>query len=193
MTTDRSVESHRRMADQAYELKKKYSQTFGMSKKKFIELYEMGEVQLSTVYENLFVAASNYMGDTIIKVSVDRYDFMRVSRNGFRQPIGDMKTTTVQKHSRNKNWSYRINNVYNKLGNIFIVGYDRHHDKFHYFSIPYWVNKPKTFMEIPINFETGEPSETGKYSVFECASFEDMVRTRFINPRKIAKVWRISR
>lgn len=189
MTTDRSVESHRRMADLAYDLKRTYSQTFGLSRQKFLQLYELGEVQLSTVFENLFVAARNHLGRPTVKVSVDQYDFMTIDPLGRRRPLGDMKTSTVQKHSRNKNWSYRIANIKNKLGVIFIVGYDKNHDIFHYFAIPDWVKKPE-ILEIPVDIETGTPSKSSKYSVFQCASFEDMLSSNYIDIAKIGKVWK---
>jgi len=49
-TTDQWRIAQRPLAEFSYELKKKYNQTFGTSYESFMNFYDLGEVQLSSVF-----------------------------------------------------------------------------------------------------------------------------------------------
>ena len=110
-TTDNELIVQRPLAEFAYDLKAKYNQTHGMSKADFMSYYDTGEIQLSSVYENLFVAVNNALGGDVTKVSDHYSDFS----NG-----GDMKISNLQQNSDRTR--YDIRSVANKTGMIYFVG-----------------------------------------------------------------------
>ena len=59
-STDYEIEAHRNLAQYAYDLKQKYGMTYGNSRENFMQLYDAGEVALSTVFENLFVQVCHH-------------------------------------------------------------------------------------------------------------------------------------
>ena len=55
-TSDVMNVAQRRLAEHAFDLKRKYGETYDMTKPQFLRLYDAGEIQLSSVFENLLVA-----------------------------------------------------------------------------------------------------------------------------------------
>ena len=152
-TTDQWRIAQRPLAEYAYSLKEKYNQTFGISYDAFMNLYELGEVQLSSVFENLLVATRNHHGRLTRKVAGDRYDFVRVDSLGRETPLGDMKTGVLQKDDsiRTKR-RYVIAGVENKIGKIYIIGWN-------------WITKKPNFFCIPPNSNGGHPKSGYKIIV----------------------------
>jgi hypothetical protein len=176
-TTDQWRIAQRPLADYAYSLKEKYNQTFGISREAFIELYELGEVQLSSVFENLFVATRNKLGKPTRKVAGDRYDFVRIDRMNRATPLGDMKTTVLQKDdTRYTARRYVVASVEKKVGKIYIVGWNWMTNNPNFFCIPPDIGggHPKAGYKIPVNPTTGERS--GGWYNDNCAyrTWEDM-------------------
>jgi hypothetical protein len=118
-TTDQWRIAQRPLAEYAYGLKQQYNMTLGQTREQFLAAYELGEVQLSSVYENLLVATRNRHGHPTRKVAGDRYDFVRVDTMGRETPLGDMKTGVLQKDdSVSTRRRYVIASVENKLGKM---------------------------------------------------------------------------
>jgi len=172
-TSDVMNVAQRRLAEHAFDLKRKYGETYDMTKPQFLRLYNAGEIQLSSVFENLLVAARNVHGLLTERASAEGYDFVKVNKRKQISPLGDMKTCTLGKDGIYRRFVVR--NVYAKVGWIYIVGYNWMTDGFNYFAIPPEVKKPKSFMVIGVNRETGAVAN-GIYSSYECASFEDMIK-----------------
>ena len=95
MTTDRMIDAQRALAELAWQLNKEVRSN-KLSKRLWMEMYNVGEIQLSSVFENLFVKTRNWMNLKTERASVDGYDFVKVCGNK-RIPLGDMKTTTLQR------------------------------------------------------------------------------------------------
>jgi hypothetical protein len=160
-TTDQWREAQRPLADYAYTLKEKYKQTFGISRAEFLALYDLGEVQLSSVFENLLVKTRNDLGLKTRKVAGDRYDFVRVDSLGRETPIGDMKTGVLQKDGDKRR--FVIASVEKKLGKIYIVTWNWMTKKPNFFCIPpdQFGGHPKAGYKIMVHPVTGE--RTGGY------------------------------
>lgn len=171
-TSDVMNHAQRRMAEHAFDLKKMYNQTFGMSKKQFMTLYDEGEIQLSSVFENLLVAARNHFKLPTRKVSAEGYDFVKIIGKK-EKPLGDMKTVTLQKDGKYRR--FMVRNVADKQGYIYVVGYNWITDSFNYFAIPPKVDKPKTFMVLGIDRDTGEVLQN-KYGKYAVDSFEKLAK-----------------
>lgn len=173
-TTDRCIEAQRPLAEHAWDLREKYDLNRGMNKEEFMHWYDLGEIQLSTVYENLFVVTRNKLGKPTLKESADRYDFVRLNpkRNTI---LGDMKTTVLQKDGDKRR--YIVSSVENKIGNIYVVAWNWMTEKVNYFSIPPDDNKrhPKAGYKIMVCPKTGV--RTGGWYNNNCAydTWEDMV------------------
>jgi hypothetical protein len=162
-TTDYESEIQRPLAEFAYELKKKYRLTQGMSKKQFMSLYDIGEVTLSTVFENLTVAIRNYYGKPTAKVSEHSRDF---SNNG------DMKIGVLKKDGDFRR--YVISSVENKIGTIYFVGWNWITNRPNFFAIPKEVyGSPKRGIKIPVCKATGKRTG-GNYNVFAHETYESM-------------------
>lgn len=163
------------MAEFAYSLKKKYNSTNGLSKKTFMKLHELGEVELSTVYENLFVITRNALGYPTKKVSVDRYDFVKEFPTQTRV-LGDMKITTLCKNGDKRR--FVVQGVENKIGNIYVVGWNWMTEEINFFAIPpdEYKEHPRCGYKIPVCPVTGKRTN-GWYNK-NCAydTWEDMVR-----------------
>jgi hypothetical protein len=174
-TTDIAIAAHRPLAEHAWHLRQKYNLNRGMSKKTFMDWYELGELQLSTVYENLFVATRNCLGKPTIKESADRYDFVKIFPTQ-RRILGDMKLGTVQKSLDSRR--FQISSVHNKIGNIYIVGWNGIAEEVCYFAIPpdNFGEHPKAGYKIPVHPVTGE--RTGGWYNDNCAydTWEEMVQ-----------------
>lgn len=174
-TTDICLSVQRPLAEFAYTLKKKYKQTNGLSFKKFMTLYDLGEIQLSTVFENLFVVTRNKLGKPTRKDSADGYDFVKVFTNRVRV-LGDMKTGVLKKDGYKRR--YVIASVENKIGNIYIVGWNWMTNKPNFFAIPpdEFGGHPKAGYKIPVCPKTGDRT-SGWYND-NCAydTWEEMVQ-----------------
>lgn len=166
-TTDQWRIAQRPLAEYAYTLKQKYDQTFGISRDEFLALYEMGEVQLSSVFENLLVRTRNELGLRTKKVAGDRYDFVRIDKLGRETPLGDMKTGVLQKNGEFRR--FVIDGVANKIGKIYIVTWNWLNKKPNFFCIPpdQLGEHPARGYKIPVHPITGE--RTGGWYNDNCA------------------------
>ena len=155
-TTDQWRIAQRPLAEYAYGLKQQYNMTLGQTKEQFLAAYELGEVQLSSVYENLLVATRNRHGHPTRKVAGDRYDFVRVDSRGRETPLGDFKTTVLQKDYNKRR--FVIGSVENKLGKIYNVSWNWMTNKPNFFCIPpdEYGCHPKAGYKIMVHPETGE-------------------------------------
>lgn len=163
-TTDVWRNAQRPLANYAYSLKEKYGQDFGMTKEQFLKLYDLGEVQLSSVFENLLVETRNRLGKPTRKVAGDRYDFVRVDSLGRETPLGDMKTGVLQKDGTKRR--FVIGGVAGKEGKIYICAWNWMTDKPNFFCIPpnTWGNHPDRGYKIMVHPETGERTK-GYYNL----------------------------
>jgi hypothetical protein len=173
-TTDQCVEAQRPLAELAWSLREKYKLNRGMNKNEFLIWYNLGEVQLSTVYENLFVETRNKLGKPTLKESADRYDFIKVFPTQ-KRILGDMKTCVLQKNDRQRR--FVVGSVENKIGNIYIVGWNWMTKQPNFFAIPPddYKSHPKAGYKIPVHPMTGERT-SGWYND-NCAydTWEEMV------------------
>jgi len=173
-TTDKWIEAQRPLAEFAYALKRKYKLTHGMSKRTFMTMYDAGEIQLSGVFENLFVHTRQQAGLGVLKVSGANYDFVDSSGG---TPLGDMKTAVLQKNGDQRR--YVISGVANKLGTIYAVTWNWMTEQVDFFAIPYHnraTGHPSAGYKIMVCPTTGK--RTGGYYNLNCAydSWEDMCR-----------------
>jgi hypothetical protein len=154
-TTDRMNTAQRPLAEYAWKLKKKYKCTNGLTQKQFMALYDNGEIQLSGVYENLFVTARNLFGLPTKKVSGDGYDFVTVVKNK-DIPLGDMKTSVLCKDGDKRR--FVISNVKNKQGIIYAIGWNWLTNKPNFFAVPPNERNehPAAGIKIPVKPNTGE-------------------------------------
>jgi hypothetical protein len=162
-TTDIMRISQRPLAEYAYSLKEQYGMTLGQTKKQFMQAYDLSEVQLSSVYENLFVAARKKLGLPLTKISEDARDF---SNNG------DMKTTVLLKDGPKRR--YVIGNVKGKIGYIYVVAWNWMTNRVNYFAIPPRGGFPVAGIKIPVCPKTGRRTG-GRYNEHAYDSFEEMV------------------
>jgi len=167
-TTDQCCIAQKSLAEFAYGLKKKYDMTLGQSKKDFLTAYNLGEIQLSTVYENLFVATRNKLGKPTEKISEDGRDF---------DNNGDMKTGVLCKDRLKRR--YVISSVVGKLGTIYFVGWNWMTNEVNFFAIPKPAGGfPRQGIKIPVNPKTGARTG-GKYNQHARDSWEEMVMTDY--------------
>lgn len=174
-TTDITLEAQRPLAEYAYTLRQKYHLNRGLSKTEFMKWYDLGEIQLSTVYENLFVATRNRLGKPTLKESADRYDFVKVFSTQTRI-LGDMKTTVLQKNGDQKR--FVVGSVEKKIGNIYIIAWNWMTNEVNFFAIPPDADNchPKAGYKIPVCPKTGK--RTGGWYNDNCAydTWEEMVQ-----------------
>ena len=163
-STDYEIEAHRNLAQYAYDLKQKYGMTYGNSRENFMQLYDAGEVALSTVFENLFVQVSKALGINVEKVSETGRDF---SHNG------DRKRGRLRKNGNKRR--YTITSVANKIGTIYFVGWNWMTNTVEFHAIPKHIyGSPSQGIKIMRCTKTGVPTG-GKYNSFRKDSFEDLV------------------
>ena len=163
-TTDYEIESQRKLADFSYNLKEKYNHTHGQNRKEFLNMYDYGEITLSTVFENLFVAVANAKGRQIDKVSEDGRDFTN---------NGDMKIGILKKDGYQRR--YVVENVANKIGTIYFVGWNWMTNKPEFHAIPKHVyGYPARGIKIPRCPYSGDVTG-GKYNYYLKDSFEELV------------------
>ena len=128
-TTDIMRDAQRPLAEYAYDLKMKYGLTYGQTREQFMLMYEAQEIQLSSVYENLFVAARTAIGKPVTRESREGYDFSN---------LGDMKIGVLQKDdTKNEARRFVISGVANKLGTIYFVGWNWITNEVCFFAIPF--------------------------------------------------------
>jgi len=162
-TTDQWRIAQRPLAEFAYDLKVKYKMTLGQSKKNFLIAYDLGEVQLSTVFENLFVATRNKLGTPTEKISEDGRDF---------DNDGDMKTGVLFKDGYKRR--FVISSVMGKIGTVYFVGWNWITNEVNFFAIPRPKKGfPKSGIKIMVNPITGERTG-GKYNAYAHDSWESM-------------------
>lgn len=163
-TTDYEIESQRKLAEFAYDLKKKYKMTYGQTRNDFMKMYDQGEITLSTVFENLFVQVSKALGNDIEKVSEDARDFSN---------DGDMKIGILKKDGYKRR--YVVSNVANKIGTIYFVGWNWMLDKPEFHAFPKHVyGSPTRGIKVMRHPDTGLPTG-GKYNYWRYDSFEQLV------------------
>ena len=133
-TTHAAIQAHRETAILAYKLKLKYKITNGIKQDKWMELWDSGELEISSVFENLVVHVRNLHGKPTVKVLKDTHDFATVSKNGHLTPLGDMKVTSLQKDGYIRR--YVLQGTFNKLGNIYAVCWNWMTNKPAFFVVP---------------------------------------------------------
>jgi hypothetical protein len=169
-TTTIMNDAQRPLAEHAWNLKKEIRRN-DISKRLWMEMYDDGEIQLSSVYENLFVNTRNWMNLKTEKASVDGYDFVKISGNK-KIPLGDMKTTVLQQDRKYRR--YVIHGIKNKQGILYVVGYNRIKDSFDYFAIPTEII-PKVTVSIGVDPETGDVLLDNKYGEYYYSDFRSMI------------------
>jgi len=174
-TCDRMNTAQRPLAEYAWKLKKKYKCTNNLTQKQFIAMYDAGEIQLSGVYENLFVTVRNVLGLPTKKVSGDGYDFVTIERNK-DTILGDMKTTVLLKDGDNRR--FVISSVKNKQGTVYTIGWNWLTNKPNFFAIPpnELGEHPAAGIKIPVDPVTGE--RAGGWYNKNCAydTWEDLCK-----------------
>lgn len=168
-TCNTMTDAQRPLAEFAWTLKERYRQTHGLTKQKFMKLYDLGEVALSSVFENLLPATRNRYGKLTEKVSVAGYDFVKL--DGARPvPLGDIKTCTGYKNGYS--WKFSVRNAHDKEGYLYVVGYNPVNNQVYFFAIPPSVPRPKTILNITFCPETG--NITSKYGRYQVNNWEEM-------------------
>jgi hypothetical protein len=174
-TTEVCIIAQRPLAELAWSLRKKYNLNRGMSRKEFMTWYNLGEVELSTVWENLFVSTRNKLGKPTLKESGDNYDFVKVFPTQTRI-LGDMKTSVLRKDRDRRR--FVVDSVQNKVGIIYVVAWNWMTDEPNYFAIPpdEFGEHPKAGYKIPVCKNTGKRA-SGWYNN-NCAydTWEEMVQ-----------------
>jgi hypothetical protein len=163
-TSDIMREAQRPLAEFAYQLKEKYRQTRGRTKKEFMTDYDLGEIQLSSVFENLFVHTRKKLGKPVTKISEDSRDF---SNNG------DFKTTVLLRDGDKRR--FVVNSVHSKIGTIYCTGWNWMTNKVNFFAVGCPKDGfPKCGIKILVDPITGERTK-GWYNN-NCAydSWEEM-------------------
>jgi hypothetical protein len=164
-TSDIMREAHLPLAKHAYDLKECYNMTLGQTREQFLNMYQLNEIQLSSVYENLFVAGREKIGKPVTKISEDRRDF---SNNG------DMKITVLQ--VSNDDRRFVVSGVKNKIGFIYVVAWNWMTERVNYFAIPpQYGGFPDNGIKIPVCPRTGNRAG-GQYNLHAYDSFERMIR-----------------
>lgn len=152
------------LARYAYKIKKKYGLTYGVSEKVFLAMYDAGEIQLSSVYENLMAATRTQLGKPTKVVSEAGQDF---------DFGGDFKTTVLQKDGYKRR--FVIQGVYNKPGTIYCIGWNWMTEQPNFFAIPLVGDShPKQGIKILVCPDTG--ARTGGWYNNNCAydTWEEM-------------------
>lgn len=167
--------SQRPLAVLAYNIKQIYGQTRGLSQRQFMELYDLGEVQLSSVYENLLVETRNQHGLPSRRVSVEGYDFVKINPDGTESILGDMKTTVLLCDGDKRR--FVVSSVDRKQGNIYCVGWNWMTNQPNFFCIPPNTAEvspfPKAGIKIPVHPVTGQRTG-GVYNQYAHDSWESM-------------------
>lgn len=127
-----------------------------------------GMLQVSTVVEQ---AVAQRGGFTLVSENTHDLD-----------DWSDVKMASVRMSSKSKSYSAPVSNIHNKKGALRVITYERIHDKFYYFIIPYSEHSKassKSSLEIPFDSD-GSPRRQhlgGKFKnwwVYEVASFDDL-------------------
>jgi len=169
-TSNTMNDAQRPLAELAWDLKRDVRRN-KLSKRLWMEMYDEGEIQLSSVYENLFVQTRNTMRLRTERVSVDGYDFVKICGHK-KIPLGDMKTTVLQRDGKYRR--YWITGIKNKQGILYVVGYNKIRGDFDYFAIPV-EELPAKYLSIGVNPETGEVFKDNKYGKYWYSDFRSMI------------------
>lgn len=181
-TTDLCLEVQRPLAEYAWTLREKYGLNRGMKKKNFMHWYNLGEIELSTVYENLFVETRRHQGKLTSKISVNNYDFVEFCHKTMvSRPLGDMKIGVLKKNGHSRR--FVISSVENKIGNIYFIGWNWMTNKPNFFTIPPQGGHPKCGYKIMVCTKTGQRT-SGWYNDY-CAydTWEEMVNVDLVIPK----------
>lgn len=162
-TTDYEVVAHRPLAILAYNLHIHYK-IETVSQDMWLRMYDKGEIQLSTVYENLFCHIRTLLGKPTHKVSENHRDFSN---------DGDFKIGILKKDGMYRR--FVISNVANKIGTIYFVGWNWLNNTPAYYAIPRLENFPACGIKILVDSDTGEYKSVGKYNLHRYPTFEEMV------------------
>ena len=133
-TTHAAIKAHRATAMFAYQLKSKYKITNGIKESQWMNMYDSGELEISSVFENLLVHVRNLYGKPTVKVLEDTHDFASINSAGVLVPLGDFKVASLQKDGYKRR--YMINKTYNKEGNIYAVCWNWMTNKLAFFVMP---------------------------------------------------------
>lgn len=163
-TTDQMRNAQRPLAEYAYTLKEQYGMTLGQTRAQFMTMYDLSEVQLSGVYENLFVEARKKIGLPLTKISEDSRDF---SNNG------DMKTTVLLKDGDKRR--FVVSSVSGKIGHIYVVAWNWMTNEVNFFAIPPFGGFPSQGIKIPVCPQTGCRTG-GWYNRHAYNTFEEMAQ-----------------
>lgn len=171
-TTDYTCIVHRDLAKFAYDLKVKYNETNGLSQETFLSLYDKGEVELSTVFENLIVSVRNSLGIPTQKVSEACRD---IDNNA------DVKIGILKKDGYSRR--FVISGVHNKIGTIYFIGWNWITNKPVFFAIQrqkdaHGMLKPHPYrgIKIMVHPETGLKTR-GRYNdLYSHDTFESMCK-----------------
>lgn len=178
-TTDLEIEAHYQLAELAWELKVKYNATLGFTnKKRFMTSYCAGEVALSTVYENLFVATRLAHNLGAEKKSAAGFDFVERLPNR-TELLGDMKIGNLKKDGKSRR--FVVSDVKNKLGTVYFVGWNWILNQPNFYAIPPKTSSnpsdyrnPGRGFKLAVNALSGRPSSR-KYRQYCFDSWEKMV------------------
>jgi len=136
------------------------------------ELLLSGEIQISTMVENVMAFNSDGL---FIKNSIDGMDFSDES---------DAKCCTVINNGSKKagpKYTGRIAGIGAKIGTLRILCYNKFLDKFYYFKIPHSAYKHLTHatygsIDIQFKIDTKELSPNTKWAEYEVSSFEELCK-----------------
>lgn len=146
-----------------------FSKTIGIDDKEQIKktmraLQEEGLIQEDGLYEAALEEASN----RLIRESIHGQDYT----NG-----DDAKQVTVRTASKGCTYSAPVRGVHTKKGFLLVKVWERIHDQFYYFKIPYsaYKNISRTSnIEIPFEPSSGLPRRSNHWWQHEVISFEDL-------------------
>jgi hypothetical protein len=179
-TSEVMNKSQRKLAEYSYELLVKYNLTEGITKKQYLAFYKQGNIQLSSIFENLYVATRLALGFNTKKRSKDHYDFVEVIGKGKSRPLGDMKTTVLAKNGKRQR-RFVIAGVEGKIGTIYAICWNSLTNQPNFFAIPPDKNgtHPKCGYKIMVHPETGLRTG-GKYNDnYAFDTWEEMVSAEY--------------
>ena len=120
------------------------------------KLLNIGLLQVSTAFE---YALANEGGHQV--VSEDGRDISDGS---------DAKLATVRHRARETAYSAHVSSTKNKTGKLRVQVYEKKHNKFYYFVIPFDAHIKVKYLEIPFSL-SGEPQRTNHWWNYEVPDF----------------------
>ena len=152
-TTHAAIQAHRETALFAYKLKSKYKITNGIKQDQWMKMYDSGEIEISSVFENLVVHIRNLNGKPTVKVLEDTHDFASINGAGGLVPLGDLKVASLKKNGYQRR--YVISKTHNKEGNIYTICWN-------------WMTNKPAFFVIPPHDYDGHPHPKQGYKIMCC-------------------------